>query len=557
MRRFVHLALPLVVFGLGLAAGAWFSIGRRAANFTAGVEQRLAAPAPARPAPIADAKRAFPSIEEMLTALMSAVADEEPLRRAHRLHDLLGRLNSAELAALFAHTVQVDDRDRREVMLAPLLRRWAALDPAAAAAAVRPYLDRFRAPQGSDWLSLETSVAQAWAKALPDSALAEALATPHAAWAQRTAWSALEALAEGDPTRQLAALANLPASGLRDDMCDRAIESLAEKDSAAAEAALRLLSDPRRRARVQAEILGKLAERDPAAGLARLAALAPELKPGTAGMQLVTKILRAAAKQDAASALAAVDGLPEELQTSARGAALVGWAGEHPVDALAWAADHGVDVADAKVIEYFGDNGGNGWNSLVSIAFGSDPAQTLAWLRTQPASPERDAMLRQGIWRVTAEEKFRIYAELTPAGRAEAAGDLVRSAFENGTSDIQQWVKTQPPGAARKSAIWWLAYYQVSNVSESIETAADAWPAGSDRDAALSGMVLFLAQNDPRRALEIARRVSGASARETVFESVASSWSYRDEPAARAWVSSAPEFSAEQKRVLLRQFDER
>ena len=242
MRRFLHLAALLVVFCGGLAAGAWFSIGRRAAVFAAGVEQRLAENSAATPAPALAAKPAFPSDEEMLTAIMSAVAEEEPLLRAHRLHDLLGRLNSAELAALFAHTMRVEDRDRRDAVLAALLRRWAATDPAAAAAAVRPYRDRFRALPVPDWRSPDASVAQAWAQALPDSALAEALATPDAAWAQSTAWAAIHALAEGDPARQLATLARLPASRLRAEMCERALEALADKDSAAAEAALDLLS---------------------------------------------------------------------------------------------------------------------------------------------------------------------------------------------------------------------------------------------------------------------------------------------------------------------------
>ena len=59
------------------------------------------------------------------------------------------------------------------------------------------------------------------------------------------------------------------------------------------------------------------------------------------------------------------------------------------------------------------------------------------------------------------------------------------------------------------------------------------------------------------RALEFARRVSASAAREATFESIAYNWLYSDEPAARAWIAGAPELSAEQKRVLLRQSDER
>src|SRR4051812_5634338 len=115
MRRLLRYLLPPVLFIAGLAAGSWFSIGRRAAAFAAGVESRLTEAMPRRletmPAPMAG--RAFATDDEMLTAIMSAVVEEEPLLRAHRLGDLLGRLNSAELGALFARALQMDDLERR------------------------------------------------------------------------------------------------------------------------------------------------------------------------------------------------------------------------------------------------------------------------------------------------------------------------------------------------------------------------------------------------------------------------------------------------------------
>jgi hypothetical protein len=108
----------------------------------------------------------------------------------------------------------------------------------------------------------------------------------------------------------------------------------------------------------------------------------------------VNAVLREAAKKDAAEALEAVNGLPEDLQTYALGAALVGWAGEHPIDALTWAIANGVDPSEAKA-----SNFGGGSNSLLKAAFESDRTKTLAWLRAQPASSERDLMLLDGYMR--------------------------------------------------------------------------------------------------------------------------------------------------------------
>ena len=107
----------------------------------------------------------------------------------------------------------------------------------------------------------------------------------------------------------------------------------------------------------------------------------------------------------------------------------------------------------------------------------------------------------------------------------------------------------------RQAAIQALIDHQASSAPEGIDTLADAWPAGADRDAALKGMGWSVMHNEPRRALDFVRRVGDSAAREYLLESAAGSWLRKDEAAARAWVASAPELSAEQKRVLLRQHD--
>lgn len=555
MRRLAHFVLPLLVFAAGCGAGAWFSRSRGAADFSLRADPRLVENADASPASAAKNARAFPSDEEMLTAIMSAVAEEEPLLRAHRLHDLLGRLGAAELATLFDRTVRIEDRDRRDGLLGPLLARWAALDPAGAAAAVRPYRDRFRATARGDRRSVDAAVNTAWAQAQPEATLAEAMATPDAPWARDTARAALQSLAERHPARQLEALARWPASRLRDGLCETAINSLAEKDSAAAEASLALLSEPRDRARLRAEILSQLAERDPAAALARFTALAPDLTPGTSDNLLISRVLSAAAKEDPAAALAAAEALPEELRTTGFGAALVGWAAAHPVDALSWAAAHGIDVAEAKAtMQFFPNFSGFAYEPLMSAALRSDRAKTLAWMRTQPASPERDAMFRAGVGNGTVEQQMELYAELTPRARTDAAGQVFDSLNRDDPQRAEAWVKAQPSGPARQAAISSLASKQAGNAPENRDALAEAWSAGADRDAVLRGLV-WNANNDTQRGLDFARRVSDPAMRETLLEWVARSWFRTDEPAARAWVTTAPELSAEQKRVLLREHD--
>jgi len=131
MRRPASFALSLLVFAAGFAVGASFSIGRRVADFSAGVERRLAENTATPAAAPAEPGRGFSSDEEALTAMMSAVAEEEPFLRAHRIHDLLGSLGAAECAVLFERALHIEDRERRALVVGPLLARWAALDSAA------------------------------------------------------------------------------------------------------------------------------------------------------------------------------------------------------------------------------------------------------------------------------------------------------------------------------------------------------------------------------------------------------------------------------------------
>jgi hypothetical protein len=140
MKRVPFIALLLATFGLGLALAGWLVTARGpAARETSGTRV-IHAPrdTPATP-------RAFPTDEAMLTAIMSAAAVEDPLLRAHLLYEAVGRLSPGELARLYESALRVGDYRRRAALVSVLLSNWARLDPAAAAAAVRPMLERFRA----------------------------------------------------------------------------------------------------------------------------------------------------------------------------------------------------------------------------------------------------------------------------------------------------------------------------------------------------------------------------------------------------------------------------
>jgi hypothetical protein len=286
--------------------------------------------------------------------------------------------------------------------------------------------------------------------------------------------------------------------------------------------------------------------------------VAPDLTPGTNTTRLLDVVLRAAANQDAAGALATVDRLPEELRKQALGSALVGWAGEHPVDALTWAAANGVSLNETVAISLPGENRSTA-SSLLETAFERDRANTLAWIETQPASTSRDALLREGLQSGALEDRLSIYDKLTQEGKAGATATILRSMLREDSTRAESWVKSQSPGAARQEGVWTLAWYQANSSPDRIETLANSWPSGPDHDAAMSGMAFSLSasQRDPRSALAFAGQISAPDARASAFTQLAKNWLSTDEPAARVWLTHTTELSPADKRVLLRQFAER
>ena len=560
MTRLTHVLLASGVFGLGWFAGGRLWIDNATAHSSTGADRRLAESAGANQGLPAIPRLRFATEEDMLTTVMSAVTEEDPLLRAHRLRMILGNLSSAELGVIFQRMLRVDDRARRNAVLVPLIARWVALDATGAKMAVQPFLDRARRGGRMDWRSAEQAVNEAWAKALPEATLQEALAAPGAPWAANAARAAMETFENGDAARQLDAFSRLPPNRLRDDLCRYAIRALADEDFAPAQAQLDLIADPRQRSKLQADLLGGLARRDPAAALDRMTELSPSLGSGVDGLQLVNTVLRSAARLNPADALAAIDHLPEAVRSQARGAALIGWADENPVEALEWAVANGVKVSETKALASVGSEGGASWYTLISTAFSHDREKTLAWLRSQPASTERDGMLKSGLWNGPLEQRLEIYNELTPASQKGAISNIINGfgeKGETGMSAAETWVKGLPASDARCAAVESLAGRVTDNTPDRIDAFTEAWPAGPEHDAALLGISNSVTQNDPKRGLDFATRIADPQTRFKAFAQIASSWLARDENAARTWIASTPDFTPDDRRVILRQFEER
>jgi hypothetical protein len=547
MRRPWIILVLLALFALGLAGGAWLSIERRAARFAKGVEQRATSPAQSTASLPPPVKSAFPTEEEMLTAIMSAVAEPEPLRRAHLLRNSIGKLTAPELAALFQKATQLEDYARRGALLHTVLVRWFALVPQGAEAACRPYIVRYRAGGLMRWRAVEGAVHDAWVPAQPERALAEAVSNSNARWAQYAASSAIKAMGGGDVARQIRALAQIPPGDFRTKLSLEIVKDLAKTDPKAAEAALSLVADPRDRAAMQTEILGNLAKTDSSTACTRAATAAADLPRGNSSYKLIAEVWQQAGATAPEKALQMVEQLPEELRSRATAATLLGWAKTDPTAALEWAVAQGLDPTDMKT-----PYGGYSCHTMILEALSGDRAKTIAWLSTQPSSPRLDDLLRSALWQASQAEAESLLQRLTPDAMPTGAGQYVLNVLKTNPEAAVAWTSAQPAGEVRSVAIKSLVGQQVQNDIASISAFTDAWRPGPDRDAALSGASGTVAYNQPMRGVELARQIGNAEMRDAALQNVVWTWSMRDFAGAKTWIASAPELSASMRQTLFR-----
>ena len=349
----------------------------------------------------------------------------------------------------------------------------------------------------------------------------------------------------------------MPADSLRASLCEEALTELGKKDSAAAEAQLSLLTDPRRQDRVRSEIIKGLAERDPVAALTRVTEIAGEIGTGSRGIQLVSSVVGKAAAKDPEAALAAVQQLPEELRPVASQAAFVGRIERGPKEALEWARENGIDILSAKADITFGSGGGS-WRAAMSAAFDIDREETLAWLREQPVSRERDSMLAGGLFGGTLDQRLAILSELTPEGRAENIGSVISGGWKSiDVNAAAKIVDSLPAGAERVAAVEGLVSLQLKSDTGSVEDLVASYPPGLERDAAACGAATALSETNREQALAVAAQINEATRRETAYLKIVNSWLYRDRPAALAWISGTQVFEPDVQRALLRQIEER
>lgn len=547
MRRFI---LPVFLFAAGVLPGAWL-----ATHFAQPIDEALSSTKPdseLRWVPANDP----PTEERIISSMLSAVTTPGAFQRAYLLRESLARLDSKQLAMAFERALLVGDREKRKALLVAVLTRWAAVNPVEARAAVAPFLARIKAA-GVILDTVEVAVGKAWAQAFPVDALQQAMASPGSAWSALTAPAALEVLTSGDPMKALTTVREFPASRLQAILAEGILTRLADQDPALAEANLDAIHDERTRTDLHITVLKGLASHAPQMALDRVAQSLVTAEDNTAIRRLVTEVIRQAASSDPTATLANVARLPEAFRADAQGAALAGWAGKDPISALDWAITHDVDLSKAGARIYVAGFGAGGSQTLISIALDTDREKTTAWILEQPEVNlrNRDNLLLSSLPGATQEQQVEIFNQLGPAAQAKGVANMVSRLGTESVTAAETWVRDLQRDDLRFSAIHELALVQARNGSTP-EAITEAWPAGTERDSALGGLTYYFAMENPTHATAVANQISNPRKRALALINLAYTWHDSDKAGARTWVSTTEDFSADEKRVILRNFDE-
>ena len=183
-----------------------------------------------------------------------------------------------------------------------LLRRWAAVDPVAAAVWASS------GNGGSLRVGTVEQVALVWSAHDPDAAWNWALGLPAGADRDATLLSLTYELCRDDPAASLDRTADMPHGPARDQLVEHAIANLAIGDPAAALAYAQDLADPHLRSNALAVLSTSWAESDPVAAATFISA---GMESGPAQERAAAAIVQRWAQQDPDAALAWVEAFPD------------------------------------------------------------------------------------------------------------------------------------------------------------------------------------------------------------------------------------------------------
>jgi hypothetical protein len=454
------------------------------------------------------------------------------------------------------------DPNRDEDFTHSVFEAWSAHGPAAAVDAA------LSLQKGASRRSALGVALGRWAKTNPQGALARVSQLADAEMRRDNLRTVLREWAEEEPQAAANHALNLPDGRDRNEALAAALSGAATKDR---DTAMRLIEQlPAGAARTEAlrQIVNDLAYNEPKVAAEFVLGLPPAQQRNS-----VHQVSYNFARRDRAAALEWAGRLTSsDARRTAMRSIMQQWASDDPKAAAEYCVSHAAETPD------FIGNAVAGWAR-------NDAPGALAWARSLPDGPQREAALVSGIsalavnnprqaanlatTMLSGEKQSQAlgsiagaWASTDPAAAAAWASKLGDpSARISAESYIAStWVRQNPAAAAA----WALRMPDNRNVLATItqewaaqdSAAAARWldtvPSGDARDSAVVNFSRSVVDSDPEGAVAWAATISQPAQRDSTIGEVFRQWKRTDRKAAEAWLHATPALTKEARERMLR-----
>lgn len=400
-----------------------------------------------------------------------------------------------------------DDADN---LVLRLFTDWTRRDAKAASDWIRPRLDRIAGSQSFGITAdFDSNLVNAWIGQAPETALDYVREHPGTPLADIMLSGAVQALRNKPGAEKLALLLTFPEGNGRDRAMNSLFFSWIQEDRSAAFAGALSLPPGTQRDITVGQVLASWAQKNAAEAFAHFER--SNITDPTIPLLLVSN----GARQDPAATVRWLEKQSPDAVAKWGSILVSGWAEKDPVAAFNWALAHKVSLTDWPIsssterMELFSK-----WKQPY-VDLNADPpfasairektSETLAWLKSVPAGPERDRLIETALYSAANRPEVRDLVLELPTESAARGASICVLVLTDDPPARETFAANIPPGPVREAA--WRAVGIRS--TEPIDL-----PLGPDRDAMLQGMVtmnyhkperawnLLQQINDPQRQLE-------------------------------------------------------
>ncbi|MGV3533395.1 MAG: hypothetical protein ACO1QR_13595 [Chthoniobacteraceae bacterium] len=254
--------------------------------------------------------------------------------------------------------------------------------------------------------------------------------------------------------------------------------------------------------------------------------------------------------EERAAVLAKYESLPDGTRENIGAAIASHWARTEPAEAAEWA------LSRAKPDDRMHPANQPAEQALLRW-INKAPEDAIAWWRSLPASPLREALGTSASTFVAENGDLDTAMEMFSPGPGESDGDitahLTQFVADRDPAKAAAWLRDLPAHADAKRAMESVVHEWYAREPAAVAKYIEEMPEGTRRDQALNAFVQMAALRSPRGAAEWVETVTDAKMRQTAVLEIYWRWSRQDPAAALEWMQNLKNLDPAWHARILRQ----